>query len=220
VNLGRVVDLSQVVDSATQIYPGDPVPSLRPATTIEADGFNVLHVHLGSHTGTHVDAPYHFVAEGARIDAMPLTSFLGVGVVADVTGRAPRTRIGWADLAPYEAQLSPGRILLVRTGWSEYFGTERYYDHPFLDGDAARRVLDLGVRTVGIDALSPDETVLDGPPSDFAVHHAISEAGGVIAENLTRLADVDFDEPLVSLLPIKLGGSDGAPVRAIAMEML
>jgi kynurenine formamidase len=123
-------------------------------------------------------------------------------------------------LAPYEPLLEPGRILLVHTGWSEYFGTERYYDHPYLDGDVARRLMDLGVRTVGIDALNPDETVLDGPPSDFAVHHTISAAGGVIAENLARLADIDFADPLVSLLPIKLGGADGAPVRAIATEII
>lgn len=218
--ISKVVDLSQVVDSATQIYPGDPVPSLHPATTIEADGFNVLHVHIGSHTGTHVDAPYHFAPDGARIDELPLEPFLGTGVVADVSGREPRARIGWADLVPYEALLGPGRILLLRTGWSEYFGTERYYDHPFLDGEVARRLLDLGVRTVGIDALSPDETVLDGPPSDFAVHHTICQAGGIIAENLTNLGDIDFADPLVSLLPIKLGNADGAPVRAIAMEIL
>lgn len=219
-NVGLIVDLSQVVENGMQVYPGDPLPSLSAAATIDVDGFNVSHVHLGSHTGTHVDAPYHFEPDGARIDVMPLVLFTGVGVIVDVTGLAPRSRIGWDRLAPYVPSLTPGRLLLLHTGWSAYFGTDAYYDHPYLDGDAARRLMDLGVRTVGIDALSPDETVLSGPQPDFDVHHVISRAGGVIAENLTRLASVDFADPLVSLLPIKLGGADGAPVRAIAMEII
>ena len=70
--LRRIVDLSHPINAETQVYPGDPVPELSPATTIDRDGYNVLHVSMGSQTGTHVDAPYHFLADGARIDAMDL----------------------------------------------------------------------------------------------------------------------------------------------------
>ena len=215
------MDLSRRVDDDTQVYPGDPHVRLEPATTIGVDGVNVLAVHIGSHSGTHVDAPLHFVEGGERIDEMDPRLFVGPAVVMDVRGKEPRGRITAEDLRPYEDRLSGGEIAVVRTGWDEHYGTPLYYEHPFLDRGAAQLLLDAGVMTVAIDALNVDETVLEGPhPEGYPAHHAILGAGGVIAENLTNLAAVDFPDPLLSLLPIKLGGADGAPVRAVAMEVV
>ncbi len=219
--IGRVVDLSRRVDAETQVYPGDPHVRLEPATTLAADGVNVLAVHIGSHSGTHVDAPYHFVEGGKRIDEMDPRLFVGPGVVVDVRGKGPRERIMVEDLQPYEGRLSEGVVAVLQTGWEERYGTPGYYDHPFLDRRAAELILDAGVKTVAVDALNVDETVLEGEhPEGYPAHHAILGAGGVIAENLANLAAVDFPNPLFSLLPIKLGGSDGAPVRAVAIEVL
>jgi kynurenine formamidase len=195
----RVIDLSHRVDERTQVYPGDPAVRLEPATTIAADGVNVLSVHIGSHSGTHVDAPYHFIEDGERIDTMDARLFFGPAVVMDVRGKGPRERITVEDLQPYEDRLSEDVVAVLRTGWDEHYGTARYYDHPFLDRRTAQLIVDAGARTVAIDALNVDETV--------------------IAENLTNLEAVDFPDPLLSLLPMKLGGSDGAPVRAVAMEI-
>lgn len=215
------MDLSRRVDDDTQVYPGDPAVRLAPATTIAADGVNVLEVHIGSHSGTHVDAPYHFVEDGPRIDEMDLGLFVGPAVVMDVRGKGPRERITVEDLRPYEHRLAEGVVAVVRTGWEDRYGTPGYYDHPFLDRRAAQLILDAGVKTVGIDALNVDETVLEGEhPEGYPVHHLLLGAGGVISENLANLGAVDFPHPIVSLLPVKLGGSDGAPVRAVAMEIL
>jgi kynurenine formamidase len=220
VEVRRVIDLSHRVDEGTQVYPGDPAVRLEPATTIAADGVNVLNVHIGSHSGTHVDAPYHFVENGERIDTMDVRLFFGRAVVMDVRDKGPREWITIEDLRPYEGRLSEGVVAVLRTGWDEHYGTARYYDHPFLDRRAAQLMVDAGVRTVAIDALNVDETVLEGPhPEGYPVHHLILGAGGVIAENLTSLEAVDFPNPFLSLLPVKLGGSDGAPVRAVAMEI-
>ncbi len=219
--IGNIVDLSRRVDDGTQVYPGDPHPHLEPATTLEVEGVNVLSVHLGSHSGTHVDAPYHFIEGGERIDTMDVRLFVGPAAILDVRGKGPRERIAVEDLRPYEGRLSEGVIAVLRTGWEEHYGTPRYYDHPFLDRRAAQLILDAGVKTVAIDALNVDETVLEGPhPEGYPAHHAILGAGGVIAENLANLGQIDFPNPLLSLLPIKLGGSDGAPVRAIALKIL
>lgn len=217
--IGRVVDLSHPVDEDTQVFPGDPRPHFEPAATLSGDGMNVLSLHLGSHTGTHVDAPYHFVEDGSRIDEMDPALFIGPATIMDVRGKEPRGRITVEDLRPYEDQLSEGSIAVVWTGWDEHYGKPRYYDHPFLDSWAAQLILDTGAKTVAIDALNVDETVLDGPhPEGYPAHHLICGAGGVIAENLTGVGAVDFKNPLLSLLPIKLSGSDGAPVRAVAIE--
>lgn len=215
------MDLSHRVDEGTQVYPGDPRVRLEPATTIAADGVNVLRVHLGSHSGTHVDAPYHFVEGGERVDAMDARLFVGPAVLMDVRGKGPRERITVEYLMLYEGELREGAIAVLQTGWDEHFGTERYYDHPFLDRRAARMLLDAGVKTLATDAINVDETVVEGPhPEDFPVHRLILGAGGAIAENLTNLSSIGFPDPLISLLPVKLGGSDGAPVRAVAMEVL
>ncbi|HEX6231104.1 MAG TPA: cyclase family protein [Actinomycetota bacterium] len=216
----RIVDLSVVVDAETQVYPGDPRPALRQATRLETEGFNVLSLSLGSHSGTHVDAPYHVLTDGARLDELDLGLFAGRGVIADVTHRSPRQPIAWGDLEPVARRLGPGAILVLRTGWSEeHLGTARYYDHPFLDPDACLRILELGVRTIAIDALNPDPTVLDGEP-DLPVHRLVLGAGGAIAENLTNLSSVGDVEPLVCLFPIRLGGAaDGAPCRAVALDL-
>lgn len=216
----RIVDLSHPVDDSTPVYPGDPEPSFTPATTIAEDGYNVQHVRMGTQTGTHLDAPYHFLDDGARVEDLDLALLCGPAVVVDVRGKPPRTPITWDDLAPQAGALRPGVILVLHSGWSEHWGTPTYADHPFLDGEAAKRVIEAGVRTVAIDAMSLDETVPTAEhPSGFAAHFAVLGAGGTIAENLTNLAAVDFAEPVVSLLPILFRGADGAPVRAAAMEM-
>lgn len=215
-----MVDLSHVVGAGTVVYPGDPEPRLRVHSTIERDGFNVLSVAIGSQTGTHVDAPYHVDAGTPRIGELPLERFFGPAVVVDVSGLGARERITWQHVAPYAERLRPGTIVLLRTGWSTRYGTDAYFDHPFLEAEAARRMLELGVRTFCVDAINIDETPdAEHPGVGFPVHHLIAEAHGVIGENFTNLAAVDWPDPVVSCLPIALEAADGAPVRAVAMEV-
>ncbi len=215
----RLVDLSVPLDARTQVYPGDPVLRTRQATTTGADGFNVLHVEMGSQTGTHVDAPFHVRDDGARIDELPLSRFVAPLVLADVRGLAPRTPIGWSDLGPVAGRLRPGVALVLHTGWSSRWGTDAYFDHPYLDLEATRQVLARGVRTIGLDAPNLDETVLDGGRPELPAHHLVAAANGVLVENLTGLAAVDLADPWLSILPLRLTGADGAPCRAVAMEL-
>ena len=215
-----IVDLSHPLEDSTPVYPGDPVARFEPATTIDEHGYNVLHVRMGSQTGTHVDAPFHFLADGAGVDELPLDLFLAPAVVADLRDRPPHSAIRWTDLAPVADRLAPGRMLLLHTGWDAHWGTDVYFDHPFLDGEAAERVVAAGVRTIGLDALSLDETVPGGAPSGgFAAHLAVLGAGGVIVENLRNLAALRSAEPVVSVLPLRITGADGGPVRAVAFEL-
>jgi kynurenine formamidase len=220
VRVERIVDLSIIVDDDTQVFPGDPSPHLAPATTIEGLGANVLDIRLGSHTGTHVDAPYHFIAEGPVLEDVDLGRFIGPGVIVDVTGHRPRQPVTIEDLAPYQDRLGPGVVVTLHTGWSDrYLGTGDYLDHPYLDPAAARHLLSRGVRTVAIDALNIDQTSVDGH-SSFPTHMVFLGAGGVLVENLTNLSGVDFDDPLVSFLPVRLGANaDGAPCRAVALRL-
>jgi kynurenine formamidase len=219
--IGRIVDLSLPVGPGTQVYPDDPESAFHQAFRIETDRFNVLRIELGTHTGTHVDAPYHFVEDGAKIDELDPSLFAGPGVIVDVTGLEPRAEIGWDAIEPWVDRLRPGSILALRTEWTDrQFGTEGAYDHPFVSAEACERILERGVRTLAIDAFSPDETILDAREPTWDAHRIVLGAGGVIAENLTNLGAVRVEEPLLCLFPLRLSdGADGSPCRAVALEL-
>ena len=215
-----VVDLSVVVGNDTQVYPGDPVPKLDVHSTIDKDGFNLLNVQMGSQTGTHVDAPFHFDQDTARIDEVPIGRFMGPGVIVNATDLGARGRISWRHVEPVADQLEPGCIVLFHTGWSKHYGTDTYFENPFLDAGACRQLIARGVRTFGIDAINIDETPdATHPGEGFPVHHLIADVAGIICENLTNLDAIGFANPLISLLPIALEAADGAPVRAVAIKL-
>jgi arylformamidase len=216
------IDLSVPVVTGMPVYPGDPEVTVSSALRAPADGVNVLSLHLGSQSGTHVDAPYHVDDAWPRLDELPLDRFAGPAVVADVRGLPARSPVTPARPAPALDALAaaPGALLLLVTGWSAYWGTEEYLDHPWLTREAAEAVVEAGARTVAVDALSVDPAPQPGgPDADHALpaHRVLCGAGGVIAENLTGLDRlVGADEVEVFLFPLRLPGADGAPVRAVA----
>ncbi|OJF84774.1 cyclase [Nocardia seriolae] len=196
------------------VYPGDPEVSIRPALTVTSDGVNVLHVDMGSQTGTHVDAPRHIDDSLPALDELPLERFTGTGVVIDARAAGAGGEIGREF---FEGRVAAGRIVLIATGWSEHWGTHAYVNHPHLTVEAAEFLVAAGVRTIGIDALSVDPT----PAEEIPVHRILCGAHAVIAENLTRLDRVLAAQQTgqrieVSLFPLNLIGADGAPVRAVA----
>ena len=183
---------------------------LGPARSLERDGYRVTHLHLGSHSGTHLDAPSHVVEDGATVDALPLHLLVGPAVVVDLRDLGPREPVGWERLV---AHARPGRMLVLHTGWDRSWGTVAYEDHPYLSAEAAWELVDAGVRVVGIDALSIDETGGEA----FPAHEALLGAGGAVVENLRNLAALDHPEPVLSVLPLPLRGVDGSPVRAVGL---
>jgi kynurenine formamidase len=113
-------------------------------------------------------------------------------------------------------------VVLIVTGWSRHWGTDRYLAHPWISAGLAEELLACGVLTVGVDTLSVDLTPAAGEPvSGLPAHLALARAGCVIAENLTGLEALLADQAAgatieVSLLPLRLAHGDGAPVRAVA----
>ena len=217
----RIIDLSHTLSTTgMSIWPGHPAFSSFKLPTKRS----VTALSFGSHTGTHIDAPSHFIANGLAIDEVDLQRLFGRAVVVDVRGKGARERITWEDVKGYEEELREGVIVLICTGWSRYWGTATYGDHPFLDPDAARGLVARGVRVIGVDTFGPDEMKFgeDGVEEmaeGVSAHEVILGAGGLIAENLRGVEEViGLERPIVSLLPVKIGGCDGAPIRAIAFE--
>jgi kynurenine formamidase len=214
----RVIDLSLPLDATTQTYPGDPEVRLTQHATVERDGFNLLAVSMGSQSGTNVDAPFHFDPAGARIDEVALELFVGTGVLVDVRGKRPREPITVADVEG--GAWRPGRIAVLHTGWSAHYGTAAFFDHPYLSREACAWLLDQGVRTICLDTLNIDETPDDEHPGvGFPCHLLVAAVGGIVVENLTNLEAVDFPDPLISVLPLRLTGADGGPTRAVAIDL-
>ncbi|GIH51902.1 Kynurenine formamidase [Microbispora rosea] len=213
-----IVDLSVPVVSGMPVYPGDPEVEIAPALTVAVEGVNVLGLHLGSQSGTHVDAPFHIDDTLPTLDDLPLERFLGPAAVLDARGLPPRSPVSPSMLEPVAALLRPGTVLLVATGWDEHWGTPEYLAHPYLDAEAARLIVAAGVRTVGVDALSVDPTPA---PADLLAHRVLCGAHAVIAENLRNLGPLlevqAAGRPIeASLLPLRLHAADGSPVRAVA----
>ncbi|WP_433326602.1 cyclase family protein [Spirillospora sp. CA-294931] len=214
----ELVDLSVPITTGMPVYPGDPEVAVSSAITVADAGVNVQRLHLGSQSGTHVDAPFHIDDAYPRLDEVPLDRFTGSAVVMDVRGLPPRTAI------PVEALpdgLGPGTVLLIATGWSEHWGTDAYLAHPYPSPETAEAIIASGVLTVGIDALSVDRTP-DVGDDDFSLdaHRVLCGAGAVIAENLRSLDRLVEAQALghrieVFLFPLALD-ADGAPVRAVA----
>ena len=220
----KVIDLTHpLAPGKVPAWPGHPCYSASLNSSLaRGQPANVHSLTIGTHTGTHLDAPFHFFMDGTTVDRLDLALLTAApAVVADVRHRGAHERITWDDLAAAAAEVSRrgARVLLLCTGWSRLWGQPGYSDHPWLDADAARRILGLGVRVIGLDTLSPDELTAEKEGAD--VHRIVLGSGGVIVENLTRLDAVlesGWKSVVVNLLPLSLEGCDGSPLRAVAWE--
>src|SRR5258708_31462081 len=215
-----VVDLSHPLASTGLSYcAGHPVFTSERVMTLARDGSNVSRLTIGSHTGTHLDAPVHFLEGAAAVSDVNLSSLVGPAIVVDVRGKGFHAAITWDDIAPQANKLSPEATLLLCTGWSQHWGREEYMKSPHLTEEAAQKILEHGVRVVGIDVFSVDGEVCEVSRETHVVHRLLLGNGILIAENLTNLeALLDGSAFLVSLLPLKLQGCDGSPIRAIAWK--
>lgn len=212
----QIVDLSHELRSGMQVYPGDPQVVITSALNVDEHGVNVLSLHLGSQSGTHLDSPFHVLNELAPLDELDLRRFVGRACLVDATGLSPRSEIPHERFSTLD--LANCSIVLVRTDWSDHFGTGTYLAHPYPSAASLEFLLARGISTIALDFLSLDRTPDDPADATLENHYLWCRANGIIAENLTNLRSVTAETPFVSLLPINLGASDGALIRAVALS--
>jgi arylformamidase len=183
-----------------------PIELVRTMDMAKGDQATVSRLSLGVHTGTHVDAPVHFVADGAGVDAIPLDRLLGEARVVEV-GEGPS--IGAAQLSAVDPR--PGERLLFKTRNStRCWKTDRFLsDFVHLSPEAAALLADRRVLTVGIDYLS-----IAGMEEGVPTHVALLEKGICIIEGLD-LSSVQPGSYELICLPLRLAGADGAPARVL-----
>lgn len=208
----KLFDLSHPIRTGMPVYPGDPQVRFEPALTIANDSAEVTAVHLGTHTGTHLDAPSHSVPGGQTVDQLDLTLLQGSAAVLHLATTATAEQpIRREDLAHILDQLPD--IVCLATGWDRHFHDPLREHHPYIEVGLAELFWQRGARVLGIDTLSPDPTARHD--SNFQVHQFWLGRGGVIVENLRNLTDLP-DRVQMSILPLPLAGLDGSPVRAVA----
>lgn len=201
-----ILDITRPIASGMPVWPGDPpVAVTRLGQALPA----LSQISLGSHSGTHVDAPAHFIAGGATVEQLPLGVLIGPAWVAHIAGAGVITA---AQLASAGIPDGPIRLLL-RTANSD--STATVFDPGFvaLAPDAAAWLLDRGIELVGIDG--PSIEPFDAP--DTTVHTSLLGAGMVVVENLDLHA-IPPGAYLLICLPLPIADGDGAPARVILIN--
>ncbi|HWO43094.1 MAG TPA: cyclase family protein [Candidatus Eisenbacteria bacterium] len=204
-----IIDISVPLKPDMPTWPDSVGLRLTRTMSLEAgDKANVSRLDCDVHMGTHVDAPWHFLDDGSTVDAMSLDVLIGPAIVADLTGTSAVTPSDLTGL-----KLAPNiRRLLLKTRNSALWAagvTEFKSDYVALSADAARWVVERGIRLIGIDYLSVQRY-----GDDPLTHQILMRAGVIIVEGL-NLAGVQPGLYELICLPIRLVGTDGAPVRAV-----
>jgi arylformamidase len=210
----RLIDVSLKVGPDLLVWPGNPGVIIEPTSRISrGDSSNVSEVRLGSHTGTHVDPPSHFLDDGATADDLPLDVMVGKAAVADLRGMAGP--IGPEELAGLSLSGEVTRLLLRTDNSALWASGPRTFPDEYvcLSPDGARWVVDHGIGLIGIDFLSIEVRGAPGHPT----HRTLLEAGVVILEGLD-LSGVEPGEYTLVCFPLKIAGGDGAPARAVLLE--
>ncbi|HEX6975129.1 MAG TPA: cyclase family protein [Vicinamibacterales bacterium] len=203
----KLLDVSVALAAGIPAYPGNPEFELQPVKRIaEGGSSNVSRLVMGTHTGTHVDAPLHFFEGAPGIDALPLDLLLGRARVVEI---GKRGGIGAEELAA--AGLREDIRVLLKTPNSALWNAGGFHeDYTHLTEAGARYLVDQGVKVVGIDYLSVEQFKKAGAPA----HRALLSQGVVIIEGL-NLAEAEAGMYEMYCLPLRIVGGDGAPARVI-----
>ena len=208
----KIYDVTVPLSADVPIFPGDPKFQLEPVHEIaKGHAYNLARLALGTQTGTHVDAPYHFLADGATVDQLPLEILMGKARVVELRAR---DRVDRADLLALD--LRDDIRVLLKTRMSGQMRHPQYHEEVvYLTEDAATYLAQAGIKLVGIDYLSFEKP----GSSEYPAHHALLSAGVVIVEGLD-LSEVEPGEYDMTCLPLRIAGADGAPARVILRTRL
>lgn len=202
----KIFDISASLYNGMPAFPGDPAPEIKKVLSLPNDPANVSVMSMGTHTGTHVDPPVHFIEGGRTIDRVPLDRLYGKAEVLDLT---------YVEKAIVADDLTTSRsdILLFKTRNSDLWDrTEFSKDYVYLDESAARWLVDRRVKTIGIDYLSV------GSFEGGADVHRILLGGDVVMIEGIDLRGIEPGEYTLACLPLKIRDGDGGPARAILIK--
>ena len=211
-----VIDLTLTISQDIPSFPGSPKPSFVPWSKIKTDGYNLELLFFSSHTGTHLDAPFHFNEKGAKIHQILPSRLISKAILIKIRKR-PNQQITKADIINFEKKyeiIEEGQSVVFFTGWQKNLKKKSFFiENPGLSTSAARYLVSKKVNMVGIDSPSIDI----GKDVRFPVHKILSKNNVLIVENLCNLEKISSINFQFIVFPLKLKNATGSPVRAIAV---
>jgi len=211
----KPIDLTLTISQDIPSFPGSPRPHFIPWAEIKKDKYNLEMLFLSAHTGTHVDAPYHFIKNGRKIHQIGPERFLCDAILIKVKGML-NYRITENDIVQFESKngsIPAESAVIFHTGWNEKSPKKGFFEkNPGLSASAAKYLSSKKISLVGIDSPSIDI----GADGSFSAHKILLKSGVLILENLCNLGKIKKTHFRIIALPLKIHGATGSPVRAIA----
>lgn len=208
-----IVDLTHTITPGMPVYPGDRIPSFTERAGYGREGYLVHDIVMGTHTGTHIDAPVHYLHDGISVERQPvLDACAGPARVIDAIDAAKSGEITVEDIEARLDGIGRGDRILLATGWSARYGTPGFFtDFPSVSPELATWCAERKIALLGVESPSLNRSI------DDTVHEIILSAGIVIVESLANLAPIAGKSVFFSAAPLALSGLDGSPVRAYAV---
>lgn len=198
----EIIDITRPLAGNSLVYPGDTPPHF---SQRDAGLYLISEIRMSSHSGTHIDAPVHYLKSGQTVDKLPLQNLVGPCRVVDMSGAGSRI-----DISHLMEKTGGAKRILIKTASSGCASFKE--DYPSLTLDAAKYLTASGTLCVGIDSFSIEKFACDG-----TVHRELLSHGCIIIEllDLSRVPEGDYT---LTALPLRLAGIDGAPARVILMK--
>ena len=211
----KIIDLTLTVSDKIPTFPGSPQPNFIPWENIKEDGYNLEVLFLSSHTGTHMDAPHHFLEKGTKIHEISLKKLVSEAALIQCRKNGGQS-ITKTDIQKFEknhGEIENFSSVIFYTGWQKNLQKKYYFTkNPGLSVSAAKYLASKKISLVGIDSPSIDL----GKDPKFSVHQVFAKKGILIVENLASLDEIKSPTFHLVVLPLKLKNATGSPVRAIA----
>ena len=211
----KPIDLTLTISSRLPSFPGSPKPVIIPWSKIKTEGYNLEMLFLSSHSGTHIDAPFHFVEKGMKIHQIPPSRLIRKAILNKIK-KSSNQLITKKDIMNFEKKngtIPNDSTIVFETGWQKNLQKSFYFEkNPGLSTSAAKYLISKKTNLVGIDSPSID----GGKETKFPVHKLFSKKNILMVENLTNLDKIISNPFELIVLPLKLEDATGSPVRAIA----
>jgi arylformamidase len=217
----RIIDLSHRLAPGKQRFRLDmstiPVTEYIPGYPAADDQWYVMQeVHFCTHVGTHVEAPYHAIQTGIGAGELELGKLLGPAAIVDFTDKKLNDSMTLEEMIRRASHVQPDDIVLIRTGLSRHYGTEKYA-RPYLETDALRWLIDRGMKCLGIDCSGIENKQVQSGQ----VNHRTLFANGIpLIEDMNNLVKLNDERVFFMAFTVNIRGLDASPLRPIAVEPL
>ena len=217
--MNKIIDLTHPIEEGMTSFDAywHPKVSIVQAGKIDSEGRETRKISFGSHTGTHMDAPLHFVKGGKSIDQIPLDKLIGKVTIVDLTNLKENQMVTRKMLE----NITITKRMLFKFGWGKQWGSKAFYqDYPFFSEEAVNYLIANNVELAAMDTPSPDDSRIKlskevlGSKGDSPMHKLFLKNGVILVEYIANLDQVeDYDGWNIIVMPLKIKGADGSPAR-------